>query len=399
MMKGKICLLMVIAVLCLPGSLSAEACALSTLIDQLNGIDDFRADVKYAVSLPMAEDDIVYSVDLVSRKATGDTLLNQNYLVDWELKTSSGDLSEGFSAYFDGHAYRYRDHRLTEYHFEWDSIPFRGGDGGVQRNGQFVELFPFSLARQLEEMQADTTFTLSVTPGSCNGREATVINARQRVRGLESRIISLSLDADNGMPLRLSVLCNPGMLGEQETIATYDYSGTPDLRAAVSEEELLDRYPEVFEKYRVSNYSVEALRDHPMPAFALPTLTRERYSREKGAPFAAPTIVAVLDPTVASTPGTISTLRTVTEQLPFQCDLIMAFVSNDTDAIESLTGPLRIGETHLSSARSLARDCGITAYPVFLLCDRSGKIADVILGTSSDLPSTLLQSLSLLSRR
>lgn len=397
MMKGKICFLMVIAVLCLPGRLSAETSALSTPIRQLTEAADFKASVKYAVSLPMADDDIVYTVDLVSQQAPGDSLLNCDYLVDWELKTTSGDLSEGFSAYFDGHAYRYRDHKLTEYHFEWDSIPFRGIDGGVQRNGQFVELFPFSLARQLEAMQTDSTFTVAVTPGSLNGRDATVIKATQRIHGLDSRIISLSLDAANGLPLRLSVLCNPGMLGEQETIATYDYSTSAALRAATSEEELLDRYPEVFDKYRVSNYSVENLRDHPMPAFALPTLTRERYAREKGASFAAPTIVAVLDPTVASTAETIGTLRSVADRLPFQCDIIMAFVSNDTDAIEALTGPLRIGETHLSSARSLARDCGITAYPVFLLCDRSGRVADVILGTSSALPSTLLQSLSLLS--
>ena len=65
--------------------------------------------------------------------------------------------------------------------------------------------------------------------------------------------------------------------------------------APAAEEEIIALYPTIFDRYRTSNYSVETLRGEPMPGFALPTLTGERYMRNKGDRFPNPTVVALLD--------------------------------------------------------------------------------------------------------
>lgn len=156
------------------------------------------------------------------------------------------------------------------------------------------------------------------------------------------------------------------------------------------------RYPEVFEKYRVSNYTVENLRGVALPGFALPTPTRERYLHNKGESFPSPTIIAVLDPDVASTPSVITILRETIDYLPRQTGLILMFTGNDIDRIEPLTGSARPGEVVLTSATPFIRDCGINAYPTIILCNSSATVADVILGARASLADDLLQGAALL---
>lgn len=387
---------MVIAALCLPGQMHGEAGpGVLSVAQRLDSVDSFAATIRYAVALPMADDDVVYTIGAATSDNPTDRLLGKNYIIDWQLPVESG-ISSGFTAYFDGHHYRYRDHRLQENHYTWDSIPFRTQAGGIQRNGQFVNLLPFSLARQLRDMASDSTYTAALTQGVAEGRDAYIIRARRYVNGLESQQWELAVDRSEGLPLKLSILYNPGMLGEQEVNATYDYSPTPQVKAVASEEALMARYPEVFEKYRVSNYSVENLRGLPLPGFALPTITRERYLHQKGDAFPSPVIVAVLDPNVATTPDVIATLRATIDRLPGQTSLIMMFSSNDIDSIEPLTGQPRLGEVILTSATPFTRDCGINAYPTFLLCDSAGIVSGVILGTASTLSDDLLQGAALL---
>lgn len=389
---------MVIAALCLPGEMHGEAGpGVLSVADRLDSIGSFEATIRYAVALPMADDDVVYTIDAATSDNPADKLLGKDYIIDWQLPVESG-ISSGFTAYFDGHHYRYRDHRLQENHYTWDSIPFRTQAGGIQRNGQFVNLLPFSLAQQLRAMATDTTYTATLSQGVAEGRDADIIRARRYVNGLESQQWELAIDRSEGTPLKLSILYNPGMLGEQEVNATYSYSPAPAVKAVASEEALMARYPDVFEKYRVSNYSVESLRGLPLPGFALPTLTRERYLYHKGEAFTTPVIIAVLDPAVASTPGVIATLRSTIDRLPRQTSLIMMFSSNDIDTIEPLTGQPRIGEVILTSATPFIRDCGINAYPTFILCDSTGIVSGVILGTSSTLPDDLLQGAALLKQ-
>ena len=387
---------MVIAVFCLPGRMFGEAgSSVLPVADRLDSIGEYAADVRYAVSLPMVEDDVVYTLRLATSPEPSDRLLGTDYLIEWQLPVESGT-SEGFTAYFDGHHYRYRDHRLQENHFLWDSIPFNTSSGGIQRNGQFVDLLPFSLAAQLRGMATDSTYTLAFSEGTAEGCRADIIRATRRINGLESQQMEMAFDHSSGKPLKLSVLYNPGLLGEQEVNATYSYSPVPGIEAISSEESLMARYPEVFEKYRVSNYTVENLRGLPLPGFALLTTTRERHLHNKGDRFASPTIIAVLDPDVASAASTIATLRGTIDKLPRQTGLLMMFTSNDIDRIEPLTGEIRPGEVAITSARPFIRDCGINAYPTLILCNSDGTVADVILGSSASLADDLLQSGALL---
>ena len=74
-----------------------------------------------------------------------------------------------------------------------------------------------------------------------------------------------------------------------------------------------------------------------------------------------------------------------------QTDIIFAFVSNDIDAIEALTGAAREGEHILMSARRLARDCGVTATPVIIICDRDAVVKEIINGYNNALTDVVIQ--------
>lgn len=377
-------------------SKSAEM-SLDEAISRLEGAYGFAATAEYAVTLPQAQDDIIYKVELQSERAENDRLCEADYLIEWELPTPSG-LSEGFLGYFDGHHYRFRDRRLQEYHFEWDSIPFLTRGGGVQRNGQFVDLLPQEIGAQLRRMKSDSLVSLHFNPDTVVGGEhLAAITAVQSVRGYTGRVMKLLLDGRSAMPVMIDNEFNPGQISEQLVVVKYSYpldgEGT---NIPKSEEALMRRFPEVFEKYRESNYSIENLRGEPMPGFSLPTPTRERYTRAKGDPFAAPTVIAIIDPEAGFAAETIAALRSAAEQAPKATNLIMAFVASNVDRIEELTGQLNPGETVLMSARSLARDCGATAFPAIIIADETGKVVNVILGFNNSLSADVIQSVATL---
>lgn len=402
-MKGKYGIVILFALLCLPAVMAGETAALSDggraierLADRLDSISPYRAQIEYAVALPMADDDVIYNIDVASAKDAADPLLGVDYLIDWQLPKGEEEAAKGFTAYFRGHLYRYRDKRLQEYHYGWDSIPFQTPSGGIHRNAQFASLLPSAIAAQLRAMHTDTTYTISLTQGKRLGAEVAILNATRRLNGVESQQLEMVFDNRDGRPLQMSSLYNPGMLGEQEVRASYSYPAGDSLLPPADETALLERYPDVFDRYRESNYSVENLRGEQLPGFALLTTTRERYLHNRGDEFASPMIIAMLDPQVASTPQTIATLREAVDALPRQTGLILAFNSNDVDLVEPMAGQLRPGEAHLISARSLIRDCGVSSFPAILLVDRTGRVGDVILGVSSDLFDRLLQGGALL---
>lgn len=421
-MKGNIGILMVIAVMCPPclsawgipaidrgvmqaagdeagGAAAPVAPTVEALVSTLEGMTPFSAGVTYDVTLPMLEDDVVYSIEVASEAAPDDRLSGVDYLIRWSLPArEGGDASEGFLAYFDGHHYRYRDNRLQEYHFEWDSIPFLTGEGGVQRNGQFVELLPQSIARELREMINSDDYAVGYEPSaSSDGREVSVVTASQNVRGFTGRNYKLTVDRATGRPLRIDNEYNPGQISEQSVNVAYDYSGSRDgaVAAVASEEELMEMYPEVFEKFRESNYRIENMRGLPLPSLSLPTLTGERYTRHRGDGFKAPAVVAIIDPQVASAAETVSALRGVAARMPRDIDLVFAFMGSNTDEIEEVAGSPVYGETDLMSAKSLARDCGTSVYPTILVVDPSGIVVNVLLGFNNSLAEDVIQSLAL----
>ena len=389
---------MVIAALFPPGVAARGKCSNIRSVEQLaarlDTVGDFQPKVKYAVSLPQADDDIVYTISLHSQPAAGDRLSPVDYLIKWSLPTPE-TVSEGFLSYFKGNHYRYRDNRLQEYHFDWDSIPFLSGTGGVQRNGQFVELLPQMLAADLRKMAADTTFVLRFVPDTVvSGQKAAVVKGVQRVRGYDSRYFTLVADKATGLPLQIFNEYNPGAISEQAVSVTYDYPSGQAESLPVTEQALIAMYPEVFEKFRQSNYRIENMPGLPVPQFSLPTSTGERYTHARGEGFRAPVVIAVLDPAVGSTRQTVAALRKASASVPMENLLVFAMLSSHIDTVEDVVGPLRDNETLLLSASSLARDCGINECPVMIVAGRDGKITETIIGFNPNLAESVIQALA-----
>ncbi|MDE6417963.1 MAG: hypothetical protein K2K49_01995, partial [Duncaniella sp.] len=243
--------------------------SLPSIIQTLGSAAPYAADVKFSVSMPQTDTDVVYDIRLASLSTPADTLAPCDYLIDWTL----GDTS-GFTSYFGGNLYRFRDSRLAEYHTSWDAAPFEASraGGGVQRAAQFAGLLPQFIAGELAAMQDDPRYTIAVGEKRFGGATAIEVSSRMEVGGAVVQEKTYLLDPETSMPLRVVTESNPASITEQ-TIVT-DYTTLADAGALPrSEEALIARYPEVFENFRESNFSIENLPGRPLPAFALPTLT------------------------------------------------------------------------------------------------------------------------------
>lgn len=392
-MKGKVRLLMVLAAL-VPLCLSAQGIA--DVVSALEKAGCYEAKASFNVSLPQSEKDVVYNIRLSAAPSPGDRLSPCSYLTQWDMETPSGPVS-GFSAYFSGHHYRYRNERLQEYHTEWDSIPFmpRGNSDGVQASAQFTDLYPAYIAGELKKIEADPNYSVSVTPGvKFDGKDAVRVTAVMKVDGVTAMEKRFLFDATSGLPLRIDTESNPGQITEQSMLVSYSYPDEmhcPDL----SEEALTAMYPEVFEKYRENNFRIENLAGTQLPTFSLPTTTGERYTYHRGDAFAAPTIVALLDPAAGFNTELVASLRGAVDRLPSQTDIVWVFVSTNVDAVEGVIPSIRPGEHLLINGRSLARDCGVASLPVVIMADSHGRVKNVVLGFNNELGNVVLQTMAL----
>lgn len=381
------------------GSQASKNIDLNAIASHLSEMQDYASSTTFEVLLPTSEFPVVYQIKLASSANNSDSLAIADYLIDWKLE-KDGNHSEGFSAYFPGHHYRYRDQRLQEYHFNVanDAPTFApGGDlsHGVQNQAQFCDLLPQYLGQTFAAMTTDSTYKYNVHPDTIISQQKVIaIEGVRSFGGVEALEYIYILDRDM-LPLKSEFVSNPGQIGEQLITATYDYSDDNPLSTVQSEEELIELYPEVFEKFRESSFRLENLPGRRLPSFTAPTTTRERYAHSKDSKFAAPTVIAILDAEVGSTGATIRQLREAIENLPMQTDLIMAFVSNNVEKIESLVGELRPGEQLLMSARGLARDCGVTDTPVILICDRNAIVKDLHIGFNNDIGDFVIQKTAL----
>lgn len=365
------------------------------LIERLGTIQRYNASADYDVLLPSATDDIVYNVDFQSIAAPSDTLSPCNYLIEWSLNTPSG-LSSGFSAYSNASHFRYRDERLQEYHFCWDSIPFLTRDGGVQRNAQFAELLPQNLAAQLSRINSNPEFSYNfIADRTTGGRRLVVVEAKESHQGYTAREIEYQFDAFTGMPVKIEIESNPGEISEQTVTVKFGEPGSTPVEH-FDEDALIGRYPDVFEKYRRSNFRAENLPGSQLTSFASPTPTGGRFTYNRGDALPLPTIIVVLDPSVASIGATIADIRSSVAMLPYSINIIWAFVSNNAETIENLLGSPIGGETTVMSVRALTRDSGITTFPTILFVNRDGTIGDIQLGYNKILPEIVMQKTVLL---
>lgn len=378
--------------------LGLQAQGIDDVISSLKSINHFDATVDYSVLMSL-QDDVDYTLHLKSWNAPADTLAPCDYLIDWKVATPDGE-STGFSAYYDGNVYNFRGDKLLEYHYDSNKSLFQArGMGaaslpGVQRRAQFSELLPQFIAEQLDEIKNNPDYRYIIhTDTVINGTNRTAIDGTMTMSGQVMKEFLYVFDKA-GMPVMVNMENNPGALAEQSITATYTYSPDTAAHERINEDILRGIYPEIFDRYRESNFAIENLPGQRLPGFALPTTTGERYSRMLGDKFRCPTVIVMLDAKGAFSSPTVSAVRSAVDSLPFNSDIIWAFSGNNVDDIEAIVPQIRVGEHLLMSAKPLARDCGVTSYPSIIVCRADGTVADIVLGYNNDLSSVVIQKVA-----
>lgn len=369
---------------------------ISAIIDSLKTERCMDIKMDFSVTMPQLNDDVVYQINMSQTPASGyKHLLTYDYLIDWIL-TSRKTPVHGFNAYFNGHHYRYANERLQEYHTEWDSIPFYSlnGNEGVQRQAQFSNLLPAAIGNAIEQMILDKRYRVSLHPDTVvNGTKRTVINAVMTVNGITAIESEYIMAQQSFMPVRIILENNPGALSEQTVVVNYTQITTDPTCTSLTERTLIDQYPEIFEKYRESNFRIEYLPGSRMPGFSLPTTTGERYSRHHTDSFRTPTIIALMDATTGFSTNMIRDIRAAVALLPYSADVIWAFTNNNVDSIEAVIPSIKPGEHILTSSSSLARDCGAASLPALLLVNTDGTVSDVVLGYNNNMTEMIIQKM------
>lgn len=368
-------------------------------VDAMRSVDSYKANARFTVSMPQLSDDVVYAFTLAQSRQPADTLLGVDYLVEWHSVAGTPTPIEGFSAYCaGGDHYRYNGNRLQEYHMSADPeafCPHLSGVKGVHATAQFVDLLPLSIAADIERMLADSAYRVKVYADTLvSGRRVNAIRTVLIHSGLVAQECEYLFDPVSHLPLRIRQENSPGSISEQSVMVDYaDVDTTP--AEALSEQALIERYPDVFANLRQSNFRIRSLPGTRLPGFALATPTRERYSRGVNDPFRCSTIVAMLNATDAMTASVIEALRAAAGQSPAAVDILWVFSDKDVDAVESVVGLPREGEHILINGRSLMRDCGAADLPAVVICDKNAFVKNVVVGFNQQLTSDVIQMIAL----
>lgn len=373
----------------------AGAVELNDIAAALRSVDCFGDSCTYEVLLPQFSDPVVYDISLESAPiAPGDSLALCKYLISWALHTPVG-VSEGFSAYFDGSHFRFRDERLQEYHAEQNPEPFAPSglvERGVQNQAQFTDLLPAYIAARLDEMASDSSYTYRLRERP----QGIELHGTRRINGYDASEFTYLFDSATLRPLSIELENNPGQLSEQTITVKYKGVEAPKDGCVIDLASLTERRSEAFEKYRENTFSLEKLPGRLLPDISGPTLAGDRYHHVRGEALPAPTVIVFVDSSVGSTPEVISAVRRAVDYLPMQTEVIWAFVDRRADDVTPLIGEARAGETVLISARSAARACGVGALtPVIIFTTADGRVSDILQGYNQNLESVVIQNVSL----
>ncbi len=386
--QGKVCH---IALLLLPFTpLGTNARGLDSVMHKLLHAEGYSATATYAVTLPQADDDIVYTIRLQQPSPS-------SYLIDWDVTTPSGP-QQGFTSYFDGHFYNFRNKRLQEHHEDWDSIPLKG-PRAIQHTVQFASLLPHEIGRTLESMAADTLHYSIRSTGHDDVTEVKV--TRMAAGNMTDAEMTYVFDNATGMPREFSAEYNPGAISEQLVHAVYNTQLEPMLPTPLCEENLRARYPDAFENCRQSNFAIENMPGKPLPSFSLPLTfsdSGDRLSYTAGTQAESPTVIVLLDAESALTPRLVEHIRSAAERTVVAPSVIYAFVGRDIDICRTaLGGALMDGEKAVHGARSLATDCGAASLPAVMTCDSSGIVKFVTVGLNKHIDTDVIRMITLTS--
>lgn len=377
------------------GAYGSKTEELTKISSQLKDIAEYSDNCTYEVLLASMAEPVSYTVALQST-APGDSLSPCDYYICWQIPMPSG-VSRGFSAYFDGTHFRFRDKRLQEYHAEWDMGPFApSGDvvRGVQQQVQFADLLPQYIGQTFAAMAADSTYIYDVKESSFNGTKAIIVEGVRRTSGFDGSEYRYVFDASTMMPMRIELENNPGQIGEQSILV--NFKGGNGKGVKIDMESISAAQSEAFEKYREGTYTLESLKDKPLPAITAPRLHGERYHRRKGEPFGSVAVLAFVDADVASTPEVIKSLENAAAMMPMHAEILVAFVNHRVEDIEPIVE--EGNDNILINARSAARDCGVgSETPVIIFVDAQGTVKDFVRGFNKDLESIVIQKASLIN--
>lgn len=385
MRNGTIFSLSLVLLLSAPG---LHARSLDSLASALAAMSGYSAEVEYAVTLPQAEEDVVYRVELIQPSDNP-----ESYLIDWSTQTPGGPLS-GFTAWFDGNFYNFRNGKLQESHPGWG--PQTGADRHSPQNSvQFASLLPTRIAAELQTMAADTAqYTLTLTEKA----DALTVEALRHRRGITDAELRWTFALPAMTPLSFSADYNPGSISGQQIYARYSACGSPSINPGepLDEAALKSLYPDVFANCRQSNFAIENMRGRQLPAFSLPLAGGNgRYTRDSAtAPLDGPTAVVLINPDAGLSPRLVTDVREAVARLPREVSVLWACVSKDPEAISGLLGENRRGETAAMAAGGLALECGAASLPVIMVCESSGSISNIIIGVNNQLRDDVIQLLS-----
>lgn len=339
------------------------------------------ADVKYKVYLPTSSDPVEYTIGLMTSNVP-DSLSPSDYLITWELPR--GDKSStGFSSYYNGDHFRYRDTRLQEYHFADDPRPFQVDGGGVQHNAQFADLLPAFLAEKLDEMAADSNYTYRFN------EKSNTIEGTMSMQGYDALEFTYQFGPD-ALPRHLDFVYNPASISEQIVSVDYTWDTSGTKCHPVTEDYLISLFGDIFGKFRTSNFRVESMRGAPVPAFSYDVAGSGRFSHSRGeADLPSAMLLAFLDADVQSTASVVDDLRSTVASVPMPVTVVYVFADNETPADFEPQG----AEYIANGPQGFITKCGVTAYPTMLLVGRDGIVTLVKVGTSTDLVTELSQAL------
>ncbi|MDE6050780.1 MAG: hypothetical protein K2G08_03760 [Paramuribaculum sp.] len=369
--------------------------SVSELADRLDSLKKFECRAAFTVSMPSMADDVVYDLHLIQQAADSDRLSTRPYLIEWTM-TEPQRGPEGFSAYYDGNHFRFSGRRLQEFHLPADSAALCP-PLSTHRSVQFFNLLPQGIAAELRAMAADSTWHMELRRDTiAGGRRSVAVSALRSVGGELATRAEYIFDPSTALPRRIAIDSNPGAIGEQSVYV--DFTDCPYLDLdpealpfTISEQWLAERFPRQFATMRQATFVIANLPGQPLPGFALPTSTGERYARRAGDALRAPTFVALLSADSPDVGSLIATLRQAAAE--GSADIIWAFADRNVDSVEPPVGQLLPGEHLLISAQPLIRDCGATTLPAIILADREGNVVKVITDCNKAALSDVIQKM------
>ncbi len=354
------------------GAIAAAGQEIESVASALERMNPYASTVSYSITLPQAEDDIVYTVDLQALKPG-------QWLIDWSVDKAA---QKGWAARFGGNFYNYRNRRLQEIHQGWDKQE--------PPRVQFTELLPENIASQLRTFGADTEkYHTEVTS---NADELTVRTERLTGGEVDAEF-KWTFDSSTGRPLRYAADFNPGTITAQQISATFA-PAEPTL-TSLSEELLRERYGDAFANHRQSNFAIEQMRGEPLPGFSIQLADGQgRMTRQEGEEFLTPVLVVMLESRSTLAPELVEAVRRAVDRSPVETSVIWACMERNPESATDLLGQLRPGETALIGAKKLATECGAADLPVILVCDRSATVRNLVIGLNKETETDVIQMIT-----